>query len=55
LISTEPAPRRASRDVYCYFDNTDKRHAPDNAIELMRMLGLVEGDALARAQALLRR
>lgn len=29
-----------SRDVYCYFDNTDKRHAPDNAQELMEMLGL---------------
>ena len=29
-----------SRDVYCYFDNTDKLHAPDNAQELMEMLGL---------------
>jgi uncharacterized protein YecE (DUF72 family) len=28
------------RDVYCYFDNTDKLHAPDNAQELMEMLGL---------------
>jgi uncharacterized protein YecE (DUF72 family) len=24
--------------VYCYFDNTDKRHAPENARELMRLL-----------------
>lgn len=35
-----PPPARAGRDVYCYFDNTDKRHAPDNARELMAMLGV---------------
>jgi uncharacterized protein YecE (DUF72 family) len=29
-----------SGDVYCYFDNTDKLHAPDNAQELMEMVGL---------------
>jgi uncharacterized protein YecE (DUF72 family) len=40
LISAEPPPERASRDVYCYFDNTDKLHAPDNARELMQKLGL---------------
>jgi uncharacterized protein YecE (DUF72 family) len=40
LISKEPPPARAARDVYCYFDNTDKLHAPDNAQELMEMLGL---------------
>jgi uncharacterized protein YecE (DUF72 family) len=40
LITREPPPSRASRDVYCYFDNTDKRHAPDNARELMTLLGL---------------
>ena len=40
LISREPPPARASRDVYCYFDNTDKLHAPDNAAELMFKLGL---------------
>jgi len=28
------APRATTRDVYCYFDNTDKVHAPDNAIAL---------------------
>ncbi len=28
------APKAACRDVYCYFDNTDKVHAPDNAIAL---------------------
>jgi uncharacterized protein YecE (DUF72 family) len=35
LISSEPAPPRSARDVYCYFDNTDKLHAPGNALELM--------------------
>ena len=40
LISEIAPPARASRDVYCYFDNTDKRHAPDNARELMAMLGV---------------
>jgi uncharacterized protein YecE (DUF72 family) len=42
LIAKEPPPRRQSRDVYCYFDNTDKLHAPDNAMELMFKLGLRE-------------
>lgn len=40
LISSEPPAPAASRDVYCYFDNTDKLHAPDNAQELMEILGL---------------
>lgn len=40
LISPQPPPKRASRDVYCYFDNIDKLHAPDNARELMAKLGL---------------
>jgi uncharacterized protein YecE (DUF72 family) len=40
LITREPPPPSAGRDVYCYFDNTDKRHAPDNARELMAMLGI---------------
>jgi uncharacterized protein YecE (DUF72 family) len=39
LISQVGPPRRSSRDVYCYFDNTDKLHAPDNARELMTKLG----------------
>ena len=37
--------RRAGRDVYCYFDNTDKRHAPDNARELMALLGVAAAPA----------
>ena len=32
--------RRQRRDVFLYFDNTDKRHAPENARELMRLLGV---------------
>jgi uncharacterized protein YecE (DUF72 family) len=40
LISREPPAARAWRDVYCYFDNTDKLHAPDNARELMAKLGV---------------
>jgi uncharacterized protein YecE (DUF72 family) len=39
-ISPGRAPKVAARDVYCYFDNTDKLHAPDNAQELMELLGL---------------
>ena len=30
----------ARRDVYLYFDNTDKRRAPDDARGLMRRLGV---------------
>ncbi len=29
---------RVPRDVFCYFDNTDKLHAPSNAQQLMQML-----------------
>lgn len=39
LICPTRARERAGRDVFCYFDNTDKRHAPDNARELMALLG----------------
>lgn len=34
LVSAAPPPRRAARDVFCYFDNTDKIEAPANAIRL---------------------
>jgi uncharacterized protein YecE (DUF72 family) len=37
-IAAGPAPSVDSRDVYCYFDNTDKNHAPGDALRLMRML-----------------
>ena len=32
-------PGRGGRDVFVFFDNTDKRHAPDNARSLMRRPG----------------
>jgi uncharacterized protein YecE (DUF72 family) len=41
-ISRQPSPRVALRDVYCYFDNTAKEHAPRNARRLMRKLGVRE-------------
>jgi uncharacterized protein YecE (DUF72 family) len=40
LASREPPPERKSRDVYCYFDNDAKVHAPFDAMALMRRLGL---------------
>ena len=43
LISGEPAPKARARDVFCYFDNTDKLHAPANAARLLGMLGLPHG------------
>ena len=42
LITPQGFRQRASRDVFCYFDNTDKRHAPGNARELRQLV-----DALA--------
>jgi hypothetical protein len=39
LASGRPAQRRAGRDVYCYFDNDVKVHAPYDAATLMRKLG----------------
>lgn len=40
LISSTPGPKRASRDIYCYFDNDIKVHAPFDARRLMGKLGL---------------
>jgi uncharacterized protein YecE (DUF72 family) len=40
LASQRPAPRRARRDVYCYFDNDVKVHAPYDAATLTRKLGM---------------
>jgi len=39
-ISSKPPPRRRSRDVYCYFDNDIKVHAPFDARRLAQKLGL---------------
>ncbi|MBD8532690.1 MULTISPECIES: DUF72 domain-containing protein [unclassified Massilia] len=38
--STSAPPQRASRDVYCYFDNDIKVHAPYDAQRLLAALGL---------------
>jgi uncharacterized protein YecE (DUF72 family) len=38
LISDQPPPRRASRDIYCYFDNDIKVRAPFDAQNLMARL-----------------
>lgn len=35
----ERQPRRRPRDVYLYFDNTDKLQAPKDALTLMKQLG----------------
>jgi uncharacterized protein YecE (DUF72 family) len=40
LISDKPPPKRASRDVYCYFDNDIKVRAPFDARSLIDKLGL---------------
>ena len=40
-VSTEPAGKSESRDVYCYFDNDIKVRAPYDARRLEEMLGLV--------------
>jgi uncharacterized protein YecE (DUF72 family) len=40
-VVTAAAPARKSRDIYCYFDNTDvKLRAPIDAGSLMRKLGM---------------
>lgn len=40
LISAKTGPKKASRDVYCYFDNDIKVKAPRDARRLMEKLGL---------------
>ncbi|SHN02523.1 DUF72 domain-containing protein [Rhizobacter sp. OV335] len=43
LASPRAAPRRAKRDVFCYFDNDVKVHAPYDAAHLAARLGLPTG------------
>ncbi|HZA96007.1 MAG TPA: DUF72 domain-containing protein [Burkholderiaceae bacterium] len=38
LVMRDAKIEHIPRDVFCYFDNTDKLHAPANAQQLMRML-----------------
>lgn len=42
-ISQKPPPKRASRDIYCYFDNDVKVRAPFDARQLIEKIGLDEG------------
>jgi uncharacterized protein YecE (DUF72 family) len=42
LISSKAPPKRASRDLFCYFDNDIKVRAPFDARRLMVKLGLIE-------------
>jgi uncharacterized protein YecE (DUF72 family) len=44
--STRRAPRRKSRDVYAYFDNDIKVHAPFDAMALARLLDADRGTEL---------
>jgi uncharacterized protein YecE (DUF72 family) len=37
-VTERPAPRRKSRDVYCYFDNDAKVKAPFDARSLIAKL-----------------
>jgi len=43
LASAHAAPRRAKRDVFCYFDNDVKVHAPYDAAHLAERLGVPTG------------
>ena len=43
LASPRTAARRARRDVYCYFDNDVKVHAPYDAANLAARLGVATG------------
>lgn len=38
LVVPDAKVKRIARDVFCYFDNTDKLHAPKNARQLMQKL-----------------
>jgi len=40
LISSTPPPKSSGRDIYCYFDNDAKVHAPFDARRLMQKLAL---------------
>lgn len=42
-VSSTDAPHRAARDVYVYFDNTAKIHAPDNARGLRQRVQNLSG------------
>jgi uncharacterized protein YecE (DUF72 family) len=39
LASAKAPPKRASRDLFCYFDNDIKVHAPFDAMRLAERVG----------------
>ncbi len=39
-VGKAPPPRKNGRDIYVYFDNTEKLHAPRDAMRMMERLGL---------------
>ena len=39
VASKRSTPKRARRDIYCYFDNDMKAHAPYDAARLAALLG----------------
>jgi uncharacterized protein YecE (DUF72 family) len=43
LIVDSAPPKRASRDIFCYFDNDIKVHAPFDARRLLARLGADDG------------
>jgi uncharacterized protein YecE (DUF72 family) len=42
LVSDKAPPQRKSRDIYCYFDNTDKLWAPYDARKILTKFGLAD-------------
>jgi uncharacterized protein YecE (DUF72 family) len=38
VVASDFEPASQARDIYCYFDNTDKVHAPANALRLLEMV-----------------
>lgn len=52
VAGDEPAQ---PREVFCYFDNTDKLHAPDNALRLLQQIGQTWAPQPADADPVARR
>jgi uncharacterized protein YecE (DUF72 family) len=48
-VSERRAPSRKQRDVYVYFDNDVKAHAPADAARLAQMLGIERGSGVEAA------
>ena len=48
LSKEQPGSGRTDRNVFCFFDNTEKIHAPTNALRLADRLGLGTGLEITR-------